>query len=140
MFYPNDPPVADGDPIVIDVGDVWGPGDVEPRRGTNVVCGERRARAPSRLRPVGPMVRLSVRSSRSGTAVRIGIDPATSGAPGGSFPSPDVGGSPSVVATRLPKSRSRFELDAATPPLRCRAACARFPDLEPSARRDVVIA
>jgi len=36
LFYPNDPPVA-GDPIAIDVGDVWGPGDIEPRRGTKVV-------------------------------------------------------------------------------------------------------
>ena len=36
LFYPRDPPVA-GDPIVIDVGDVWGPGDIEPRRGTKIV-------------------------------------------------------------------------------------------------------
>lgn len=36
LFYPSDPPVA-GDPIVIDVADVWGPGDAEPRRGTKIV-------------------------------------------------------------------------------------------------------
>ncbi len=37
LFYPTDPLPAAGDPIVIDLVDVWGPGDTEPRHGTKIV-------------------------------------------------------------------------------------------------------
>ena len=112
LFYPSDPPVA-GDPIVIDVADVWGPGDAEPRRGTKIVWRSTGEGAFS-VNADGPVAPLSNHSSRSDTAARIGLDPATSGAPCGSFPRRGVGGSQCNAATRPPRSVSRFEPDAVT--------------------------